>query len=83
VDNTTSGVEPEMRVMGAMIVSWIIQCDQGVRNKQRRKLCMSGLVCMSVDSQALRCSVLGTSFEERLEDCLWILKIIVDYIDEA
>jgi len=44
---------------------------------------MSGLVCMSVDSQALRCSVLGTSFEERLEDCLWILKIIVDYIDEA
>jgi hypothetical protein len=27
-DNKTSGVEPEMRVMGAVVVSWIIQCDE-------------------------------------------------------
>jgi hypothetical protein len=41
------------------------------------------LICMSIDSKALSGTVFGTGFEERLEDCLLILEVIVDYIDKA
>jgi len=83
-DTRTSGVEPEMQVIGAMIVSWIIQCNEAESGKNKICAgCIGSLVCVSVDSDALRCSIFGAGFEERLEDRLWILEVIVDNVDQA
>ena len=83
-DTKTSGVEPEMRVIGAMIVSWIIQCNEAEPgNNKICGGCIGSLVCVSIDSDALRFSIFGAGFEERLEDRLWILEIIVDDVDQA
>lgn len=48
---------------------------------QNKRVCLSTLVCVSIDSSALGCDIFRAGFEERLEDRVWILEIIVDDID--
>ena len=73
-----------MRVMGAVIVSWIIQYDETVRKmNENERVYKSSLVCVSIDSNALRCNIFGAGSKERLEDGFWVLEVIVDHIDET
>ena len=44
---------------------------------------MHSLVGVSIDGGALGYGIFGAGFEERLENGLWILEIIVDDIDKT
>jgi len=66
-------------MVGATIVSWIIQCDEAVCGTSRPVW----LVYMAIDDWGLRRSIVGAGFKEWLKDCVGVVEVIVDDIHKA